>query len=178
MFGRVASLIVSAALILASASGAADAPEGRVFGKGVSNPSDTVLISDLLADPAKYIDQTVRVSGTVVGVCAKRGCWMDIASDKEFQTIQVKVTDGEIVFPMEIMGETAVAEGVFTGIPMTMEQTCNYLEHEAKCQGKEFDRESVEGPTTFYRLTGLGAVVTPAEPSEKTADDAASDTRS
>ena len=163
MFGRLATVVVAAVLLTASAVISAEKTPARVFGKGVTDPADTVPISQLLSNPDKYLDKTVRVSGVVVGVCEKRGCWMDLASDQEFQTLQIKVNDGEIVFPMDLMGETAVAEGVFTGIPMTLEQTCSYLESEAKCQGKEFDRASVKGPTTFYRLNGLGAVVTPTE---------------
>ena len=137
------------------------APHGKVYGAGVSS-SSTVAVSEVLAHPDDYLGQTVRVQGAVVGVCKHRGCWIEIASDKEMQKIQLKVNDGEIVFPPEIMGETAIVEGVFEGIPMTYEQSCAYLEQEASCTGEKFDKDSV--PTdgiTFYRIKGTGAVVIP-----------------
>ncbi len=68
MFGRVASLVVGAVLLLAGVSGAADAPEGRVFGKGVSDPSDIVLVSELLANPDKYIDVNVVLTAARSGL--------------------------------------------------------------------------------------------------------------
>jgi hypothetical protein len=131
----------------------------RVFGKGVSS-NDTILVSELLDDADAYIGKTVRVEGTVVGCCKKRGCWIELASDREFEKIMLKVDDGEIVFPMEIIGETAVVEGVVEGIPMDYERACAYLEHEAECQGEKFEKSKVpaEG-ITFYRIKGTGAVV-------------------
>jgi hypothetical protein len=135
------------------------APEGKVFGEGVSS-SETMLVSKLLAEPQKHLGHTVRVQGPVVGVCKHRGCWIEIASDQEKQKIQLKVDDGVIVFPPEIMGETAIVEGVVEGIPMTHEQACAYLEQEANCNGDQFDASEVpaEG-ITFYRIKGTGAVV-------------------
>ncbi len=135
------------------------APGGEVYGKGVS-AGDTMPISKLLAHPEKHLGHTVRVQGPIVGVCKHRGCWIEIASDKEMQKIQLKVDDGEIVFPPEIMGQNAVVEGVLEGIPLTHEQACSFLEHEAECQGETFDASTVpaEG-ITMYRIKGTGAVV-------------------
>ncbi|MBD3222931.1 DUF4920 domain-containing protein [bacterium] len=135
------------------------APGGDVYGEGVA-AGDTMPISKLLAQPEKHLGHTVRVQGPIVGVCKSRGCWIEIASDKEMQKIQLKVEDGEIVFPPEIMGQTAIVEGVLEGIPMTHEQACAFLEHEAECQGESFDRSTVpaEG-ITMYRIKGTGAVV-------------------
>jgi hypothetical protein len=140
--------------------------EERTYGKGVSEPEDLLLISELLADPAEYLDETVRVRGPVVGVCKKRGCWMELASDAEFQSIQIKVEDGEIVFPLEILGNVAIAEGVFTALPLTLEQTRNYLKHETECQGGTFDVDSVKEPMTLYRIQGTGALVQEPETQE------------
>ncbi|MFO7653029.1 MAG: DUF4920 domain-containing protein [Candidatus Krumholzibacteriia bacterium] len=154
--------LAAALTILASAAAATDqAPAGKIYGKGVSS-ADTVMISHLLAHPGDYLGKTVRVEGPVVGCCKKRGCWIELASDQEFQKIMLKVEDGEIVFPMEVVGETAVVEGVLQGIPMTYEDACAYLEHEATCQGETFDKATVpaEG-ITFYQIKGTGAVVRP-----------------
>ncbi len=138
---------------------AAKAPEGKVYGAGVSS-SETMPISALLADAAAHLGETVRVQGPVVGVCKHRGCWLELASDQEQQKIQLKVEDGVIVFPPEIIGETAIVEGVLEGVPLTHEEACAYLEQEANCQGESFDKTSVpaEG-IMFYRINGTGAVV-------------------
>ena len=138
------------------------APAGKKYGAGVSS-SSTVAVSAVLAEPTNYLGQTVRVQGPVVGVCKHRGCWIEIASDKEMQKIQLKVNDGEIVFPPEIVGETVIVEGVLEGIPLTHEQACAFLEQEASCQGEKFDKSTVPADgITFYRIKGTGAVVIPS----------------
>jgi len=137
----------------------AKAPEGKVYGAGVSS-SEVVKVSEVLADPDSYLGKTVRVQGPVVGVCKHRGCWIEIASDVEQQKIQLKVEDGEIVFPPEIMGEETIVEGVLEGIPLTHDQAVAYLEHEANCQKEKFDPATVPADgITFYRIKGTGAVV-------------------
>jgi len=136
-------------------------PAGKVYGKGVAS-NDTILVSELLAHPETHVDKVVRVEGVVVGVCKARGCWIEIAGDKEHQKIQLKVNDGEIVFPPEILGEKVIVEGTLKGLPLSHEDACNYLESEAKCQGEKFDKASVpaEG-ITYYRIQGTGAVQRP-----------------
>jgi len=136
---------------------------GKVFGAGVAS-SETVKISTVLANPENFLGKTVRVQGPVVGVCKSRGCWIELASDVEQQKIMLKVEDGEIVFPPEIMGETAIVEGVLEGIPLNHDQACAYLEEEASCQGETFDKSTVpaEG-ITFYRIKGTGAVILASE---------------
>ncbi len=153
----VSALLVSIFVLLAA--GAVLAGEGeKVYGEGVSAP-DTMLVSELLADPEAWIGKTVRVKGTAVGVCAHRGCWINIASDKEGETVRVKVKDGVIVFPPEIMGDMVVAEGVWTANELTMEQTKEVCENQAKKEGREFDEKEVTTCMTLYQITGTGAVV-------------------
>ncbi len=155
LFCLLSLMILSAALPALAAD--------RVFGKGVSQ-ADTMLISVVLANPEQHVGQTVRVAGTVVGVCKMRGCWMDLASDREHQTIKIKVDDGVIVFPMDLMGEVAVAEGVLAAIPLDLEASRAYMSKEASCQGEEFDPASITAPITIYQIEATGAVAKTAAP--------------
>jgi hypothetical protein len=132
--------------------------QGKVYGEGVSAP-DTMLVSQLLASPETYIGKTVRVKGTAVGVCAHRGCWINIASDTEGETVRVKVQDGVIVFPAEIVGDVVVAEGVWTANELTMEQTKEVCAAQAREEGKDFEEGEVTSCMTLYQISGTGAVV-------------------
>jgi hypothetical protein len=119
--------------------------------------TDTVLISQLMASPQAYIGKRVLVKGVITDVCKKRGCWISLASDAEYQEIVIKVTDGEIVFPVESRGKMAIAEGVFEAIELSLEQAQRYLAHRAEENGKAFDPSTVTGPITIYRIKGTGA---------------------
>ena len=99
------------------------------------------------------------MEGLVTDVCARRGCWMELASDKEFQTIKIKVDDGVIVFPLDAKGKVATAEGVFTRIDVPVERVAEMKRHEAEEKGVPFDPGSVKGPEVVYRIQGTGAVI-------------------
>lgn len=121
---------------------------------------DTVTkVSEINQHPEQYLGKTVLIEGLVINVCAKRGCWMDIASDLPFKKIQVKVVDGEIVFPMEAKGRIARVEGIVNEMRLSQDQAIRMGKHRAEEQGTTFDPASITGPVTFYRVKGLGAVI-------------------
>jgi hypothetical protein len=132
--------------------------EGKAYGKELTE-SDIVPISKLLAAPDEFVGEQVKVEGRIVGVCAKRGCWMELAGDEEFQSMRIKVDDGVIVFPMEAKGHLAVAEGVFTKIELTLEQTQKMAQHECEERGEKYDAANVTEPGVIYQIAGLGAVI-------------------
>ncbi len=116
-------------------------------------------VSAILAAPEEYLGKKVLVEGQVLEVCAKAGCWMEIASDQSGQKIKVKVNDGEIVFPMTAKGKTAKVEGEVYKIELSAEEALGYQQHLAEEQGVAFDSSSVTGPMTLYQLKGLGAEI-------------------
>ncbi len=143
--------------LLAAAPAAASAAE-KSYGAGVGK-AQLVKVSDLYAAPQQYVGKAVRVEGLVTDVCARRGCWMEVASDKEFQTIKIKVDDGVIVFPMDAKGRIAAAEGVFEKFEVPAERVALMKKHEAEEKGVPFDPKSVKGPETVYLIRGSGAVI-------------------
>lgn len=149
----------AAAAILFLSSAVVLAAEGTVYGKGVA-AGEPVAVSELIANPAAYVGKTVRVEGLVTDVCPKRGCWMNVAGDKEFQTIRIKVDDGVIVFPMDAKGKHAVAEGVFAKIDISREQAIEHARHLAEEKGESFDPAKAKDlPTVIYQIQGTGAVI-------------------
>jgi len=118
---------------------------------------DTIKISEINANPEKYIGKRVQVKGLIINVCAARGCWVDLASDVPFEKIHVKVVDGEIVFPMETRGREAIVEGIVEMFQLNEQQAIEYGRHLAYESGEKFDPATVKGPMKIYRLKGLGA---------------------
>ncbi|MBK8165703.1 MAG: DUF4920 domain-containing protein [bacterium] len=153
------TMVLIVTLVATLAASAALAGETKTYGKGVAG-ADTVKVSDLLANPEAWVGKTIRVQGKAVGVCEHRGCWVNLASDVEGQTVRVKVKDGEIVFPPAMQGDMVIAEGVWTANQLDMETTKKVCEHQAKEKGETFDPNSVTSCMTLYQLSGTGAVAT------------------
>ena len=128
------------------------------YGKGITLSEET-LLSTIMEAPEKYEGEQILLSGTIVEVCPKRGCWVDLSGDKEFEKIQVKVKDGEIVFPLSAKGNEAMVEGVIEKLELTKDQAIRYQAHQAEEKGITFDSTSVTGPLTIWRLKGLGAEI-------------------
>ncbi len=116
-------------------------------------------ISEILAQPEKFAGKKVLVEGTVVDVCEERGCWIKLASDKEFESVRFKVDDGVIVFPMDAKGKTALAEGIVSVRTVSKDDLIKQGEYEAKEEGRTFDASTVTGPKTVVMLKGEGAVI-------------------
>ena len=117
-------------------------------------------ISQIVADPASFEGKIVQVKGKVSEVCEMMGCWMTIADAESGKHIKVKVKDGEIVFPKDAIGKTAIAEGKLVKLSLTKEQAIAQAKHEAEEQGRTFNPESVTGPVEIYQIQGSGAVIT------------------
>ena len=142
----------------AAAAKSTEAPKGLSFGAGIKL-TETTPIASILTDPKAWNGKTVRVEGMITDVCPKRGCWMELAGSEPGQKLRFKVTDGEMVFPMEAKGQRATAEGVVAVKEMSLEDTKQYLEYQAKEYGQPYDPASVTKPMTIARIDGTGAVI-------------------
>ncbi len=141
-----------------AAKPSAEAPKGKVYGAGVS-ATETVAISELVADPTAFEGKTVRVEGMVTDVCAKRGCWFEMAGSAPGEKARFKVQDGEMVFPMSAKGKSAVAQGKIVTQTISLEDTRAMEAHYAKESGREFDPETITEGKTVFRIEGTGAVI-------------------
>jgi hypothetical protein len=128
------------------------------FGQGVTLSEETA-ISSILDNSTDYVGKKVKVSGLVIDVCSTRGCWIYLAGDRDFEKIRIKVTDGEIVFPMEARGKMATVEGVVESMELTREEVVKRRKHHAEETGTTFDPSTVTSGETVLRIRGLGAAI-------------------
>ena len=141
----------------APSSSQAAAPEGTAFGAGVKL-AEVTPIDAILADPKAYRGKTVRVEGMITDVCPKRGCWFDMAGGGPGKKLKFKVTDGEMVFPVDAKGKYAVAEGVVAVRELSIEETKAQAKYQAEEYGMPYDESKITAPTVSVRLDGTGAV--------------------
>lgn len=150
---RVVLVCLSLVLVLISSTAFA-----KSFGEGVSLAKETA-ISAIIDQPESYVGQRVKVSGLVVDVCSTRGCWIYLAGDRDYEKIRIKVTDGEIIFPMEARGKKAVVEGVVELLTLTRDEVVARSKHHAEEKGLAFDPASVLSGESILRIRGLGAEI-------------------
>jgi hypothetical protein len=147
----------SEAATTANATPTTTAANDKTFGKGVT-VTDVTSIDQLLENPSAYKGKTIRVEGMVTDVCPKRGCWFELAGSKPGVKLKFKVTDGEMVFPVESKGMFAVAQGEVAVRDLTLEETKQVAEYEAKEYGKPYDPASITKPKQSVRIDGTGAI--------------------
>jgi hypothetical protein len=152
---RRAITIVAAVLVCASVGLSAGV---KKYGKDLTL-KETTKVSAIYAQPDKYNGKKVKVQGPIVAVCEMKGCWIELGSDKEFQTIRFKVDDGVIVFPMTAKGLTATVEGVVSIETLSVEQQLAQGKEMEKEMSKPFDAKTVKGPKTVIMIKGEAAEV-------------------
>ncbi|MCG9759906.1 MULTISPECIES: DUF4920 domain-containing protein [Pseudoalteromonas] len=120
------------------------------FGGG-ANMNKLVTAADVLKNTERYTGSEITLSGEVVKVCKKRGCWMTLKVDNG-EEINVKVRDGDMVFPMSAIGKRAYATGVLEQFELNIEKTKRYLAHRAHENGEVFDESEVTEGMSLVRL--------------------------
>lgn len=93
----------------------AGAPARRTFGVPIDRSVPDVALAAIVTEPERYRDQMVRTHGTVVRVCQRMGCWMEMR-DEGTPTVRVPMS-GHAFFlprdaqgrPVEIVGRVRIA---------------------------------------------------------------------
>lgn len=128
------------------------------LGKPIAVKSATP-IRDILSQPDKYLGKDVRIEGEITEVCQNMGCWINVKDASTNEIIQVKVNDGEIVFPKDGAGRKVVAQGKLEKLAMTKEQYIASLEHQAMESGRKVDTSKIVEGKTIFRIKGEGAII-------------------
>lgn len=91
-------------------AGAAAPPAGgrRNFGAPLGAGTERVTLSELVREPGRYADKTVRVEGKVSAVCQNRGCWLELGDDAG--SAHVKLSGHSFFVPQDARGKRAEVE--------------------------------------------------------------------
>jgi len=128
-------------------------PTGGTLRRGAAlGKSKKVSLAKVLADPAKYAGQTVRVEGVIVRSCKMEGCWMELAPNENAKSVRVKMKDHGFFIPLNSAGAMAKAEGVFTIKTLTKEQ----VDHMIKEDGAKFEKINADGTVTEVSFEATG----------------------
>ncbi|RFZ84301.1 DUF4920 domain-containing protein [Mucilaginibacter terrenus] len=110
------------------------AAEGVTYGKTVTadNAISTESLKTSLSTDSVY---NGKVTGTVVEVCKKKGCFMKLAQDNG-KTIMVQFTDYAYFMPQNIVGKTVVVEGKAKVKETSVERLVHYAKDAGKSQAE------------------------------------------
>ncbi|GLP96267.1 DUF4920 domain-containing protein [Paraferrimonas sedimenticola] len=139
-------------------SGAVFAVPSMQFGEPVDG-SEAISVDTILDSPDDYLEAPVTISGKVTGVCAKKGCWLTVASADQRPELRVKVRDGDMVFPMSARGKDCLVKGQLKAMNLSIEQTRARMAHFAEDAGEKFDPASITEPMVVYQLAPTGVEI-------------------
>ena len=110
-----------------------------------NHPSKGIIydVDELLLSASESLGQKLLVNGIITEVCPMRGCWIQVKDYNSDSSIRIKVTDGEIVFPLSAKGKNIIAEGIFTKLELSEKQAKNWKHHLALEKGIELDTSSI-----------------------------------
>ena len=119
-------------------------------------------INTLISNEQKYFNKDVFVSGEIIEVCPMRGCWIKINDKSSDYNLRIKVTDGDIVFPLSSKGKQADIQGVFTKLEFSEDQARKWKMHLAEEKGIKLNLdEIVLNPSDLfeYRINAHGTKI-------------------
>ena len=135
-------------------------PDGH-YGVKFSNLNKST-IQNLITNENQYLERDVFISGEIIEVCPMRGCWIKLNDKSTTRNLRVKVTDGEIVFPLSSKGMQADVQGKFIKLDFTEDQARQWKVHLAKEKGIDINPSDVALTSSDlfeYRVIGKGAKI-------------------
>lgn len=105
-----------------------------------------VSITALSNNPETFVGQTVRLEGTVSGVCMGSGCWAEVQA-ADGSTFMAKSTDHSVLVPTDCLGRKIVVQGVVTAVPVQAQEEEHHHEE---------GEEPHECPRPTYLVTTQG----------------------
>ncbi len=85
-------------------------PKGASFGEAFK-PKKVVTYDQMLKRMEGKDKMTTQVRGTVESVCQAKGCWMNVVSTKEGETMLVQFKDYGFFMPKDIAGREVILDG-------------------------------------------------------------------
>jgi hypothetical protein len=127
---RLVGLAALLLLSLPACRSAAPLPPGvRVGGDLQAQPS--IRLATVAERPEEFLDRTLLVEATVLGVCRKKGCWMQVEDGGRTALVRWEQgCGGAFAFPQDAVGKRVLIQGSFYAKTLTAEDA-EHMEQEA-----------------------------------------------
>jgi len=142
------------AVLLFAAIAHAKPPAGKIIQRGAPiSKREAVALDKVLAEPDANAGKTVIVDGRVRAVCAKKGCWMELAASekKDAPACRVRFKDYGFFVPTDAAGTSARVEGVVQVRNIPAGEVAHY-----ESEGGKFPSKSADGSARVVELMATG----------------------
>lgn len=115
--------------------------------------SPSVSLTQVLTRPDDFNQKTVRLEGHVRRACSRKGCWMELATDKAPDSPSCRVTfkDYGFLVPTDSTGSQAKLEGVVQVTEVKKEAVEHY-----ESEGATFPSKRADGTALEVRVVANG----------------------
>ncbi len=127
-------------------------------GEALTKNVDKAKVEKALANPAKFADKTVEVTGVIVRSCKSKGCWMEMADKDGGKSVRVTFGSHAFFIPLNSAGMKVRAQGVFKTRTLSKET----VDHLINDDGAKFDNRNADGTVTEVSFDATGVVLTKA----------------
>ncbi|MFK7742685.1 MAG: DUF4920 domain-containing protein [Planctomycetota bacterium] len=135
------------------------------FGSGIKGSAKPLTLATVMANPTKFANKKIRLSGPITGVCQAKGCWMNLGKPlpNGNPPVFVKFKDYAFFVPKDASGSEAVVEGTLSYKQETVAETRHYLED----AGRTEDAKKVTQGRKILRFMADGVAIEPAKASKQ-----------
>ena len=127
----------------------------QIFGDSNISKEGALNGISLLAALDTIDSLDVSLTATVVSVCQKKGCWMDVQLNDSTEML-VRFKDYGFFVPMDCAGKTATIKGLAKKVTHSVE----WLQHKAEDAGKKPDEIAlITEPEIAYSIPAATAVI-------------------
>ena len=128
------------------------------FGEALPAQPKIVSLSELQSKLQGASSEPVVVQGKVVKVCEKKGCWLQLATDKT--KVRVKFKDYSFFVPLKLEGQTILARGILNKKTETVAELKHYAEDAGKSKA---EIAKIMEPKLSYEFVASGIEVQKAK---------------
>ncbi|HXF43619.1 MAG TPA: DUF4920 domain-containing protein [Pyrinomonadaceae bacterium] len=125
----------------------------KIFrGEQLKQGVKTVAISKVFANPQKWQDREVEITGIVTKACKKEGCWLEFAESQGKPSFRMTFGDHKFFVPLNSAGLYFRAQGKFKVENIPAEK----VEHLIRDDGAKFENRNADGSVTIISFDAVG----------------------
>jgi len=130
---------------------------GTAFGQteyGEKTTAEGAIPANSIASKMKGVDSLeVKITGTVIDVCQKKGCWLQIDIG-EGKTMRVRFKDYGFFMPKDIAGKTVILDGRAYHATTSVAQLRHYAQDAGKSKA-EIDKIVAPEVNVVFEARGV-----------------------